>query len=150
MKIALGCDHGGYAMMQEVKKHLESRGIEYKDFGTFSEESCNYPDYAEPAARSIIAGECDRGILICGTGIGISISANKINGIRAALCSDCFSAEMCRKHNDANMVAFGARVIGTGLALKIVDTFIDTEFEGGRHAVRVGLMMDLEKKNPEA
>ncbi|MGE4483776.1 MAG: ribose 5-phosphate isomerase B [Oscillospiraceae bacterium] len=147
MKLALGCDHGGYDLMQEVKKHLDTLGIEYIDFGTYSNKSCNYPDYAEPAARAVVSGECGKGILICGTGIGISISANKINGVRAALCSDCFSAEMCRKHNDANILAFGARVIGAGLALKIVDTFLSTEFEGGRHATRIGLMMDLEKKN---
>ena len=147
MKLALGCDHGGYALMQEVKKHLDTHGVEYVDFGTYSDISCNYPDYAEPAARAVVSGECGKGILICGTGIGISISANKINGVRAALCSDCFSAEMCRKHNDANMLAMGARVIGVGLALKIVDTFLSTEFEGGRHAARVGLMMALEKKN---
>ena len=146
MKLALGCDHGGYSLMQEVKKYLDSLGIEYSDFGTYSEESCDYPVFAERAANAILSGECDKGILICGTGIGISISANKIHGIRAALCSDCFSAEMARCHNNANMLALGARVLGTGLALKIIDTFLNTEFSGGRHAVRVNMMMDLENK----
>lgn len=145
-KIALGCDHGGFALMQEVKAHLDELGLKYEDFGTYSEESCDYPVYAEKAARAVASGECDRGILICGTGVGISISANKVRGIRCALCSDCFTAEMTRRHNDANMLAMGARVLGAGLALKIVDTFLNTGFDGGRHARRVGLMMELEGK----
>ncbi|MBQ8975676.1 MAG: ribose 5-phosphate isomerase B [Oscillospiraceae bacterium] len=144
--IALGCDHGGYELMQQIKAHLDELKLEYKDFGTFSTESCDYPEFAEMAARSVAAGECDRGILVCGTGIGISISANKIKGIRAALCSDCFSAEMCRRHNDANMLALGARVLGSGLALKIVDTFLDTEFDGGRHKRRVDKITELENR----
>ena len=142
--IALACDHGGYALMQLVKEHLDSRGLAYKDFGTFSEESCDYPVYGAKAAKAVAAGEYEKGILICGTGLGISIAANKIRGIRAALCSDCFSAEMTRMHNNANMLAMGARVIGPGLALKIVDTFLATEFEGGRHANRVSMITALE------
>ena len=127
--------------MQEVKKHLEERGLEYKDFGTYSEESVDYPVYGKKAAKAVASGECDRGILICGTGIGISITANKIKGIRAALCHDCFSAEATRLHNDANMLAMGARVIGVGHANKIVDTFLDTPFSGvERHARRIAMI----------
>lgn len=139
--IALGCDQAGYVLMQEVKKHLEERGLEYKDFGTYSEDSVDYPVYGKKAANAVASGECDRGILICGTGIGISIAANKIKGIRAALCHDCFSAEATRLHNDANMLAMGARVIGAGHALKIVDTFLDTPFSNAeRHIRRVNML----------
>lgn len=134
--IALGCDHGGYALMQEVKKHLEERGLEYKDYGCYSEESVDYPVYAKKTANAVASGECERGILICGTGIGISITANKVKGIRAALCHDCFSAQATREHNNANMLAMGARVIGPGLALKIVDTFLDTPFSNEERHVR--------------
>lgn len=144
--IALGCDHGGFALMQEIKAHLEELGLEYKDFGTYSAESCDYPVFGEAAARAVASGECDRGILVCGTGIGISMAANKIKGIRAALCSDCFSAEMTRRHNDANMLALGARVLGGGLALKIVDTFLTTGFDGGRHQRRIDLISDIENR----
>ena len=147
MKLALGCDHGGYDLMQEVKAHLDELKIEYEDFGTYSNESCNYPDYAFAAAKAVASGACDRGILICGTGIGVSISANKVKGIRCALCSDCYSAEMTRRHNDANMLAMGARVLGSGLALKIVDSFLAAEFEGGRHATRIGLIAQYESEN---
>ena len=136
--IALGCDHGGYALMQSVKKHLDEKGLEYKDFGTYSTDSCDYPIYGKAAANAVASGECERGILICGTGIGISIAANKVKGIRAALCSDCFSAEMTRRHNNANMLAMGARVLGAGLALKIVDTFLSTPFSNDeRHKRRI-------------
>ncbi|MBR3397005.1 MAG: ribose 5-phosphate isomerase B [Lachnospiraceae bacterium] len=136
--IALGCDHGGYALMQEVKAHLEKRGLEYKDFGTYSEESCDYPVFGKKAAQAVASGECEKGVLICGTGIGISITANKIKGIRAALCGDCFSAQATRQHNDANMLALGARITGPGLALMILDTFLDTPFSGEeRHARRI-------------
>lgn len=144
--IALGCDHGGYALMQAVKKHLDELNLEYRDFGTYSEDSCDYPDYAEPAANAVASGECEKGILICGTGIGISIAANKVKGIRAALCSDCFSAEATRRHNDANMLAMGARVLGEGLALKIVDTFLTTAFDGGRHQRRIEKISALEER----
>lgn len=147
MKLALGCDHGGYALMQEIKKHLDTKeSIEYQDFGTYSEDSCDYPVFAEAAANAVAQGECDMGILICGTGIGISISANKVKGIRAALCSDCFSAEMTRRHNNANMLCMGARVLGTGLALKIVDTFLAADFDGGRHAKRIALISEIENR----
>ncbi len=139
--IALGCDHGGFAMMQEVKKHLEQRGLEYMDFGCPSEESVDYPEYAKLAAGAVASGECDKGILICGTGIGISIAANKVKGIRAALCHDCFSAQATREHNDANMLAMGARVIGPGLALRIVDIFLDTPFSNDeRHIRRIDMI----------
>ncbi|MBO5087457.1 MAG: ribose 5-phosphate isomerase B [Lachnospiraceae bacterium] len=139
--IALGCDHGGFAMMQEVKKHLEQRGLEYMDFGCSSEESVDYPEYAKLAAGAVASGECDKGILICGTGIGISIAANKVKGIRAALCHDCFSAQATREHNDANMLAMGARVIGPGLALRIVDIFLDTPFSNDeRHIRRIDMI----------
>ncbi len=134
--IAIGSDHGGWALKQEVMKHLDARGLEYKDYGTYSEDSCDYPVYGKAVAHAVADGECEKGIIICGTGIGISITANKIKGIRAALCSDCFSAEMTRLHNDANILAFGARVVGPGLALKIVDTFLDTPFSGDERHIR--------------
>ena len=143
--IAIGSDHGGYALKQQLMKHLTDLGLEYKDYGTYSEESCDYPIYAETVARAVAGGEAERGILICGTGIGMSMAANKIHGIRCALCGDCYSAELTRRHNDANILALGARVLGEGLAEKIMDTFLTTEFEGGRHARRIGLIADLEK-----
>ena len=136
--IAIGSDHGGFQLKQAIMAHLRQRGIEYKDFGTYTEASCDYPEYGRAVALAVASGECDRGILICGTGIGISITANKVPGIRAALCSDCFSAEATRLHNDANILALGGRVVGEGLALKIVDTFLDTPFSGEeRHARRI-------------
>lgn len=144
--IAVASDHGGFELKQEIMKHLAAQGLEFKDFGTYTPESCDYPIYGEAAARAVASGECDRGIIICGTGIGISMSANKVKGIRAALCSDCYSAEYTRLHNDANMLALGARTIGGGLALKIVDTFLNTGFEGGRHARRVALISQIEEK----
>jgi len=137
--LAIASDHGGFQLKRAIMKHLDSRGIDYKDFGTYTEESCDYPDFGRAAALAVAGGECDRGILICGTGIGISITANKIPGIRCALCSDCFSAEATRLHNDANMLAMGGRVVGEGLALKIVDTFLDTPFSNEeRHIRRIG------------
>lgn len=145
--LAIGSDHGGYALKQIIMKHLEGKGIEYKDFGAFSEESCDYPDYGEAVGRAVASGECERGIVICGTGIGISLAANKVRGVRCALCGDCYSAEMARAHNDANMLALGARVLGEGLALKIVDTFLETGFLGGRHARRVAKIMAIEGKD---
>ena len=136
--LALGCDQAGYGLMQEVKKHLEERGLEYTDCGTYSEDAVDYAVYAKKVVKEIQEGRCDRGILICGTGIGISITANRYKGIRAAVCGDCFSAEATRLHNDANILAMGARVTGTGLAMKIVDTFLDTEFSGAeRHLARI-------------
>lgn len=145
--IALGSDHGGYALKQEIIKYLEDNKLEYKDYGTYSEDSCDYPEFGEAVANAVAKGECDKGIIVCGTGIGISISANKVKGIRAALCGDCYSAEYTRRHNDANILAMGARVTAGGLALKIVDIFLNTEFEGGRHARRVGLISEIENKN---
>ena len=144
--IAIASDHGGFQLKQEVMKHLEALGLQYKDFGTYSSESCDYPIYAEKAARAVAAGECERGIIICGTGIGVSICANKVKGVRAALCGDCYSAEFTRLHNDANVLCMGARVTGSGLALKIVDTFLGTGFEGGRHARRVALIHEIENR----
>ena len=146
LKIAVGCDHGGFALKQYIMQGLKDMGVEYKDFGCFSEESCDYPVYGEAVARAVADGEADKGIVICGTGIGISITANKVPGIRAALCGDCYSAEFTRRHNDANVLAMGARVTGSGLACKIVDTFLNTEFEGGRHAKRIALIAELEEK----
>ena len=139
--LAIGCDHGGYQLMQEVKAHLEKRGLEYRDFGTYSDVSCDYPEYARAAAKAVASGECEKGIVICGTGIGVSITANKIKGIRCALGGDCFSAQATREHNDANMLALGARVTGSGLALKIVDIFLDTPFsDEERHIRRIGMI----------
>lgn len=144
--LALGSDHGGFALKQEIIKHLEEKGIAYKDYGTHTENSCDYPVYGEAVGKAVAAGECELGIIICGTGIGISIAANKVKGVRAALCGDCYSAEFTRRHNDANVLALGARVIGSGLALKIVDIFLNTEFEGGRHARRVELLSKIEEE----
>lgn len=144
--IALGSDHAGFELKHEIMEYLDKKGIEYKDFGTYNTESCDYPLFGEAAARAVASGECDMGILVCGTGIGISLAANKVRGIRCACCSDCFSAEMSRKHNDANMLALGARVVGSGLAMKIVDAFLSTDFEGGRHARRVGLISEIEAR----
>ncbi|BCJ97267.1 ribose 5-phosphate isomerase B [Anaerocolumna chitinilytica] len=141
--IALGCDHGGYELKQEIIKHLEGKGVAYKDYGTYTEESCDYPVYAKKVAEAVLSKECELGILICGTGIGISITANKIKGIRAALCHDCFSAEATRQHNDANILALGGRVVGVGHALKIVDTFLDTPFsQDERHIRRISQIED--------
>lgn len=141
--IAVGSDHGGFALKQEIMKHLREKGLEYKDYGTYTEESCDYPDYGKAVARAVASGEAEKGIIICGTGIGISISANKIRGIRAALCHDCFSAEMTRLHNDANVLAMGARVVGPGLALKITDTFLETPFSNDeRHIRRISKIED--------
>jgi ribose 5-phosphate isomerase B len=139
--IAIGSDHGGYELKQEIMEHLKKKNIEVKDFGSYTKDSCDYPVYAKKVADSVISKECEFGILICGTGIGISITANKIKGIRAALCHDCFSAEATREHNNANILAMGARVVGPGLALKIVDTFLDTPFSNDeRHIRRINLI----------
>jgi len=139
--LAVGSDHGGFALKREIMAHLDKRGIEYRDFGTYSEESCDYPVFGKAVAQAVASGECERGILVCGTGIGISIAANKVPGIRAALCGDCFSAQATREHNDANILALGARVVGGGLALKIVDTFLDTPFSNEeRHIRRISMI----------
>ena len=141
--IALGSDQAGYNLKQEIIKYLEEKGLEYKDYVSFSEDPVDYPVYGKKVAHAVAGGECDKGILICGTGIGIAIAANKVKGIRAAHCHDCFSAEATRLHNDANIVAMGARVVGPGLAVKIVDTFLNTEFSGAeRHARRIAMLED--------
>ncbi|NLK38215.1 MAG: ribose 5-phosphate isomerase B [Epulopiscium sp.] len=141
--IALGCDHGGYPLMKEVIAYLDEQKIEYQNFGTFSEEACDYPVFAKQVAHAVADGKCEKGILICGTGIGISIAANKVRGIRAALCGDCFSAKATREHNDANILAMGARVIGPGLAIEIVKTFLETPYSNApRHANRVAQIED--------
>lgn len=144
--IAIGSDHGGFELKQEVKRHLDELGLAYRDYGTDSTESCDYPPYGEAVARAVAEGAAEKGILICGTGIGMSLVANKVKGVRCALCGDCYSAELTRRHNDANVIALGARVLGSGLALKILDTFLTTPFEGGRHARRVGMISALEEK----
>ena len=136
MKIALGCDHGGYDLKQHVIKVLEGLGHEIEDFGCHSKESCDYSDFGAAAARAVAEGSCDRGIVICTTGIGISITANKVKGVRCAHCADCLQAEMTRRHNDANMMAIGAGFTGPNMAERMVEVFLSTEFEGGRHADR--------------
>lgn len=139
-KIAIGCDHGGFKLKQKIIEHLRGNNIEFKDFGTYDEESCHYPEIAKKLASEVNAGIFEKGILVCGTGIGISIAANKIKGIRAAVCSDTYSAKMSREHNDANILCLGQRVVGEGLALDIVDIWLKSEFEGGRHAIRVNMI----------
>ena len=141
--IALGSDHAGFPLKEEIRAYLDSKGIAYKDYGTYSCDSVNYALFGAKVGKAVAAGECEKGILCCGTGIGISIAANKVPGVRAALCGDCFSAEMTRLHNDANILAMGARVVGPGLALKIVDTFLDTPFSGDeRHVRRINMIED--------
>lgn len=144
--IAIAADHGGFKLKGIIIKYLQSMNIKYKDYGSFTEDAVDYPDVALIASESIINGKCDKGILICGTGIGISIAANKVTGIRAALCGDTFSARMSRLHNDANVLTMGARVIGEGLAIDIVNIWLNTEFEGGKHARRVDKLKDIECK----
>ncbi len=145
--IALGSDHAGYELKQEIKKHLDERNIEYKDYGTFSDESVDYAVYAEKTAKGVTSGECELGILCCGTGVGISIAANKVRGIRACCCSDKFSAEMTRLHNNANMLCLGGRVVTPGQAIELVDVFLDTKFSGDeRHVRRIAQITDLENR----
>ena len=144
MKIAMACDHGGFALKEDLRAWLTEQGHEIEDFGCHSTESCDYPDFAGPAAKAVAAGQCQRGIVICTTGIGVSICANKVDGVRCALCSEPWSAEMTRRHNDANVLAMGAGVVGPNLARQIVTNFLNTEFEGGRHQRRVDKMMALE------
>ncbi len=143
-KIAIGCDHGAYLLKENVKKHLDSLGIKYEDFGTYGPESVNYPVYAHKVCEAIQKGEADLGILLCSTGIGMSMAANKHRGIRAALCCDTYSARFTRMHNDANVICMGANVVGGGLALDIIDTFLSNEFESGRHKTRVDMVMEFE------
>ena len=146
MKIAIGCDHVGYELKKRVIDHLTEKGHEVVDFGTNSTERTDYPIYGEKSANAVASGECDRGIVICGTGIGISISANKVKGIRCVVCSELYSALLSRQHNDTNMLAFGSRVVGGDLALMIVDAWLSGEYEGGRHARRVQMISDIENK----
>lgn len=146
MKIVVGSDHGAIELKEAVKAHLKAKGHEVVDYGTHTADSCDYPEYGKITAEAVAAGDCECGIVMCGTGIGISLAANKVKGIRCALLNDCFSAEMAKLHNNANMIALGARVLGQGLALKIVDTYLETEFEGGRHERRVNLITEIENK----
>lgn len=146
MKIAVACDHGGLNLKNEIIKYLKENGYEYINYGTDSSDSCDYPDFALPAAEAVACGECDKGIIICSTGIGVSMVANKVPGIRCAHCHDCYCAEFTRRHNDANVLAMGEKVVGIGYALKIVEAFLTTEFEGGRHQRRVDKITAIEKK----
>ena len=146
MKVAIGCDHAGLTLKNAVIEHLKQRGFEVNDCGTYDSASCHYPVFAQKVAEAVTSGAAEKGILVCGTGVGMSMAANKIKGIRAACVSDCFSAEATRAHNDANIVCFGQRVVGEGLALKIVDTFLDTKFEGGRHQIRIDMVNELDNK----
>lgn len=146
MKIAIGCDHAGLQLKNAVIAHLKDRGFEITDCGTYDSASCHYPVFAKKVADEVVSGNAEKGILVCGTGVGMSMAANKVKGIRAACVSDCFSAEATRAHNDANIVCFGQRVVGEGLAFKIVDTFLDTPFEGGRHQIRIDMVNELDNK----
>ena len=146
MKISIGSDHGAFAMKEHLKQYLTEQGHQVVDCGTYSTDSCDYADFAKAAAQLVASGDCDRGIVICTTGIGISISANKVKGIRCVVCSEPYSAEMTRRHNDANMLAMGGALIGPNMADRIVDVFLNTEFEGGRHARRVGKIMAIENE----
>lgn len=147
MKIGIGCDHVGYELKGKVTEHLRELGYEVVDFGTNSYERTDYPIYGEAVARAVVSGACEKGILICGTGVGISLAANKVHGIRAVVCSEPYSALLSRRHNDTNILAFGARVVGADLALMIVDAWLSGVYEGGRHAKRVQMIADIEAKN---
>lgn len=144
--ISLGCDHGGYELKKIIKEYFKEKGIEYRDYGTYSEESVDYPKYALEVAESVASGECECGILCCGTGIGVSIAANKVPGVRAATVGDVFSARATKQHNNANVLCLGQRVIGEGLALLIIDEWLNTKFEGGRHQTRIDLVSKIEEK----
>ena len=146
MKIAVACDHGGLNLKNEVINYLKEHGYEYVNFGTDTDDSCDYPDLALPAAEAVASGKCEKGIIICSTGIGVSMVANKVPGVRCAHCHDSYCAEFTRRHNDANVLAMGEKVVGVGYALKIVETFLTTEFEGGRHQRRVHKITAIEKK----
>lgn len=143
--IAIACDHGAFRLKKEIIEYLKEKGIAYKDYGTCEQKSCDYADFAIPVAEAVARGEFKSGVLLCGTGIGMSIAANKVKGIRAAVVTDEFSARAARSHNDANILCMGERVLGSGLALGILDAFLGTPFEGGRHAVRIGKIADYEK-----
>ena len=144
MKIALGCDHGGYELKEYIKTVIEKMGHEYEDFGCYNLDSCDYPDFGAAAAKAVAEGKCEKGIVVCTSGIGISITANKVKGIRCAHCADCLQAEMTRRHNDANVMAIGAGFTGPNMAKSMVEAFLTTEFEGGRHQRRVDGIMALE------
>ncbi|MCD7892270.1 MAG: ribose 5-phosphate isomerase B [Erysipelotrichaceae bacterium] len=144
MKIAVACDHGGFRLKNVLIQEMKNQGYEVVDFGTYNEDSCDYPDYAVKAARAVASGDCEKGVVVCGTGIGVSMTCNKVHGIRCALCHDVFSAKATRAHNDANMLAMGQRVIGEGLAVEILNAWLNTEFEGGRHVQRIEKMMKIE------
>jgi ribose 5-phosphate isomerase B len=144
MKIGIGSDHGGFELKAYIIEYFKEKGIEFTDYGTYSSDSVDYPDYGKKVAEAVISKEVDKGIVICGTGIGISIAANKVKGIRCALCGDTYSARMSREHNNANILALGARVLGNGLALEIVETWLNSEFLGGRHEIRVNKISDIE------
>ena len=144
--IALAADHGGFELKEVVKAHLDEQGIEYIDFGTNSTASVDYPDMALPACDAVVSGQCEKALLFCGTGVGMSMAANKVKGIRACCCSDSFSCEFTRRHNDANALCLGGRVVGAGLAIQLVDIFLHTEYEGGRHARRVAKLAEIENR----
>ena len=146
--IALAADHGGFELKEAVKAHLDELGLEYIDFGTHSTASVDYPDMALPACDAVVSGQCSKALLFCGTGVGISMAANKVKGIRACCCSDSFSCEYTRRHNDANALCMGGRVVGPGLACQLVDIFLNTEFEGGRHEKRIAKLMAIENREP--
>ena len=145
--IAIGADHAGFALKEKVKQHLIDAGYEVKDYGTYSEDRCNYPVFGKKVADAVASGECKQGVLVCGTGVGISLAANKVKGIRAGVCSDATTARLIKQHNNANIVAFGARIVGEELAYDIVDAFLHAEFLGGRHAERVALIEQIEEEN---
>ena len=146
MKLAIGCDHAAVELKQEIMSHLQNRGVEVEDFGTYTNDSCDYPIYAEKVANEVVSKRAYGGILICGTGVGISIAANKVKGVRCVVCSEPFSAKLSKMHNNTNILAFGARVVGLGMAKMIVDAWLDAEYEGGRHQHRVDLIHEIEEK----
>ena len=143
--IALACDHAALGLKKEIMKYLDSLGLEWKDFGTYTTDSCNYPEFGYKAAKAVASGECDRGIICCGTGVGISLAANKVKGIRCVVCSDVYSALLSRQHNDTNMLSLGARVVGVDLALMIVKAWLNGEYEGGRHQKRLDMIKEIEE-----
>lgn len=145
--IAIGCDHAGFNVKQKIMEHLTEKGYEYKDYGTYDLNSCDYPDFALKVANAVAENECEKGIIVCGTGIGVSIVANKVKGIRCAHCTDTFSAKACREHNDANVITFGDRISGIGVILDCVDLFLTTDFAGGRHCKRVDKIKKIEDEN---
>ena len=147
MRIAIGNDHAAVELKREIKEYVESLGHEVVNFGTDSNESCNYPEFGEKVGMAVVSGEYDCGILICGTGVGISIAANKVNGVRAAVCSDVATARLVKQHNNANIIAFGARIVGNELAKDIVKAYLEAEFEGGRHQTRIDMFSEIEKRN---